>query len=182
MTAEYEITKDDLTAFNLYHHRHSPTARRHYLRSWFIPAFLLLLVCMGLWYLADRERGTPWRTLLDLWPLFCMVPVYLLYFPWAYGRKLRKIVAGMVSEGRNPGLFCRHRTTLSPEGVTRAGEFGQTSVVWRAVERVVVTDDYAYIYTSALAAIIIPRRAFADAAAFREFVHAAGEFQAKASL
>jgi len=33
MTAEYEITQDDLSAFNLYHHRHSPTARRQYLRS-----------------------------------------------------------------------------------------------------------------------------------------------------
>lgn len=182
MTAEYEITQDDLTAFNLYHHRHSSTARRHYLRSWFIPVFLLLLVCTGIWYLADRERGTPWRTFLDLWPLFCMVPLYLLYFPWAYRRKLHKIVAGMVNEGRNRGLFCRHRTTISPERVTRVGEFGQTSVVWSAVEKVVLTDDYAYIYISAVSAIIIPRRAFADSSEFGKFVRTAGEFQEKARL
>jgi hypothetical protein len=62
MTAEYEITKDDLIAFNLYHHRHSPTTRRQYLRSWFVPAFMWLLVCTGIWYWAGRERGTPLRS------------------------------------------------------------------------------------------------------------------------
>ena len=33
MTDEYELTKDDLSVFNLYHQRHSQTARRHYLRT-----------------------------------------------------------------------------------------------------------------------------------------------------
>src|SRR5947209_3905521 len=93
MTVEYEVTKDDFLAFNLYHHRHSPTARRQYMRSWFVPAVILLLVCVGIWYLADRERGTPLRTFLDLLPLFAGAPLYLLYFPWAYRRKLRKIIA-----------------------------------------------------------------------------------------
>lgn len=118
MTAEYEITKEDLSAFNLHHHHHSPTARRQYFRSWFVPAFIWLLVCIGIWYLADRARGTPLRTFLDLLPLFAVVPFHLLYFPWAHRRKLRKIVAGMVSEGQNRGLFSRHRVTISPEGVT----------------------------------------------------------------
>ena len=34
MTAEYELTKEDWSAFNFYHHFHSPTARRQYLRAW----------------------------------------------------------------------------------------------------------------------------------------------------
>src|SRR5438128_363305 len=132
ITVEYAITKDDLMAFNLYHHRHSPTARRQYHRSWFVPAVIWLLVCVGIWYLADRERGTPLRTSLDLLPLFGGAPLYLLYFPWAYRRKLRKIIAGMVSEGQNRGLFSRHRVTISPEGVADSTEFGQSSTAWRA--------------------------------------------------
>ena len=180
MTAEYEITKDDFSAFNLYHHRHSPTARRQYLRSWFIPAVVWLLVCIGIWYLADRERGTPLRTFLDLLPLFCGVPLYLIYFPWAYRRKLRKIVDGMVSEGQNRGLFSRHRVTISPESVTDSSEHGQTSTIWRGVERVATADEHAYIYTSALAAIIVPRRAFAGPSEFEEFVRTARGHHEKA--
>lgn len=180
MTAEYEITKDDLSAFNLYHHRHSRTARRQYLRSWFIPVFIWLLVFSGIWYLADKERGAPLRTFLDLLPLFSFAPLYLLYFPWAYRRKLRKIVDGMVSEGKNRGLFSRHRVTLSPEGVTDSGEHGQTSTAWRAIERVAAADEHAYIYTNALAAIIVPRRAFISPSGFEEFVRAAREHHEKA--
>ena len=173
MTAEFEITKDDLSAFNLYHHRHSPTARRQYLRSWFLPAFIWLLLCTGVWYLADRERGTPLRTFLDLLPLFSGAPIHLLYFPWAYRRKLRKIVDGMVSEGQNRGLLTRRRVTISLESVTESSEHSQTSTAWRAVERVVIADENAYIYTSALAAIIVPRRAFASSSEFEEFVRIA---------
>lgn len=180
MTVEYEITKDDVGAFNLYHHRHSPTARRQYLRAWFIPAFVGLLICSGIWYLADRERGTQWQTFLDLLPLFSFGPLYLLYFPWAYRRKLRKIVAGMVSEGHNRGLFSHHRVTISPEGITNSGELAQTSTAWRAVERVVAADEHAYIYTSSLAAIIVPRRAFSGPSEFEDFVSTARGYHEKA--
>lgn len=180
MTSEYELTKDDLSAFNLYHHRHSPTARRQYLRSWFVPAVIWSLVFAGIWYLADRERGTPLRTFLDLLPLFSGVPIYLLYFPWAYRRKLRKIVAGMVSEGQNRGLLSRRQVTISPEGITESSEFGQTSTAWRAVERVAETGNHAYIYTNALAAVIVPRRAFAGPSEFEEFVRTAKGYHEKA--
>jgi hypothetical protein len=180
MTAEYELTKDDVSVFNLYHHCHSPTARRQYYRSWFVPAAVWLMVCTGIWYLADRERGAPLRTFLDLLPLFSGVPLYLLYFPWAYRRKLRKIVDGMVSEGQNRRLFGRHTVVLSPESITESDEFGQTSTVWRGVERVVRAGDHVFIYISALAAIIVPRRAFAGASEFEEFVRAASGYHEKA--
>ena len=173
MTAEYELNKEDLMAFNLYHHARSPTARRQYLRSWFIPAFVWLLVCTGIWYMADRERGNPSQTFLDLLPLFSGVPVYLVCFPWTYRRKLKKIVDGMVSEGNNRDLFSRHRVTVSAESITDFSEFGQSSTAWLAVERVAMDHEYAYVYTSALAAIIVPRRAFSTSGAFEEFAHAA---------
>jgi len=104
-------------------------------------------------------------------PLFSGVPLYLLYFPWAYRRKLRKIIAGMVSEGQNRGLFSHHRVTISPEGVADSTEFGQPSTAWRAIEKVASTDACAYIYTSGLAAIIVPRRAFPGTSEFEAFAN-----------
>jgi hypothetical protein len=180
MTAEYELTKADLRAFNLHHHFHSPTARRQYYRAWFIPAFVWLLVCTVIWYLADKERGTPLRTFFELLPLFSGVLLHLAIFPWWYRRKVRKIVDGMVGEGRNRGLFSRHRVTLSQESVADSGEFGQSSTTWRAVEKVAATDEHAYIYTNALAAIIVPRRTFAAQSEFEEFVRAARGYHEKA--
>jgi YcxB-like protein len=180
MTAEYELTKDDLRAFNLYHHGHSPASRRHYLLAWWVPAVIWFLVCAGIWYFAGREGRTPLRAFLDLLPLFCGVPLYLLCFPWAYRRKLRKMVDAMAGEGENRGLFSHHRVTISPESVTDSCEHGQTSSTWRGVERVVAADEHAYIYINALAALIVPRRAFADPAEFEEFVRTARGYHEKA--
>lgn len=180
MTAQYELTKDDVSAFNLYHHFHSPTARRHYYRAWIIPALIWLLICIGIWHLADKTRGTPLRTFLDLLPLFSGVALHLAIFPWWYRRKVRNIVAGMISEGQNRGLLSRHEVTISPEKVTSSNEFGQSSTAWRAVERVVLAGDYIFVYTNALAAIIVPQRAFASRDEFEQFANAASDFRARA--
>jgi hypothetical protein len=170
MTVEFEFTKDDLTAFNLYHQYHSPTVRRSYYRAWLLPALAWLLLCSALWYLADKDRDTPLQTFLALLPLFSGVPLYLAYYPWWYRRYVRRIVSGMADEGKNRGLFSRRRVTVSPEGISESDEFVQTSSAWRAVERVVRAPDHAFIYLNALAAIVVPSRAFADLADFDEFV------------
>jgi len=181
MTAEYDLTKDDLSAFSLYHHFHSTTARRQYLRSWFVPAVIWLLVCIVIWRLADRERGAPLRTFLDLLPLFSGVPIYLIYFPWAYRRKVRKIIAGMAGEGHNRGLLSHHRVEISPQGITDTSELRQSSTAWRAVERVARNGDYAFVYVSALSAIIVPRRAFTTPTEFEEFVKTSSSYHEKAA-
>lgn len=180
MKVQYEINQEDLSAFSLYHYSHSPAARRQYLRSWLVPAFILLLVCTGIWYVVDRERGTPLRTFLDLIPLFCSVPLYLIYFPWAYRRNIRNVMARMVTEGQNRGLFCHHEVTISPDGITESNEFVQTTSAWRAVERVAHNSGYIFIYTNAVAAIIIPRRAFAASTEFDEFLRIATDYHRNA--
>jgi hypothetical protein len=77
-------------------------------------------------------------------------------------------------------LFSRHRVTISAESVTDAGEHCQTATAWRAVERVAASEEHAYIYTNALTAIIVPRRAFADPPEFEQFVRLAKDYREKA--
>jgi hypothetical protein len=161
-TAEYEITKDDIIGFNLYHSRHSPAVRRQYLRAWLIPALIWLIKLL--------------RTFLDLLPLFSAIPLYLLYFPWAYHRRLRKMVGGMVGEGQNRGYSGRRRTTISPEGITESGEFGEHRTVWRAVERLVRVNGNLYVYTNAVSAVIVPRRAFENPSDFDAFTDSASKY------
>ncbi len=82
VTAEYELTRDDWSAFNLYHHFHSPTARRQYYRGWFFPAIGLFVIFTGIWLLASINSHTPGPTFLALLPLFSAVPLYLV---WSHG-------------------------------------------------------------------------------------------------
>lgn len=85
----------------------------------------------------------------------------------------------MVSEGENRGLFGRRRVTISAQEVVDASELSRNSTAWRSVERVVVANEYLYIYTNALAAIILPQRAFADRSAFDTFARTATEYYQK---
>jgi hypothetical protein len=175
LTADYDLTAEDVCAFNLHHTRHSPTVRREYLLGWFVPAIAGFFLCAAIWYFADRVHGTPLKTFRNLLPLFLGVPLYLVLFPWNYRRKVRAIVKAMVKEGTNRGLFSRHHITLTPAGIEEVSEQGSSATPWPVVERIVVTDKHAFIYINALAAVIIPRRAFADPAQFAAFVRTAQE-------
>lgn len=180
MKVQYEINQDDVSAFNLFHHFHSPTIRRQYLRSWLIPAFVMFLACTSFWYWVDKDRGTPLQTFLDLLPLFFVVPIYLIYFPWAYRRKIRSLVARMIDEGQNRALFGHHEVTISEDGIAGSSEFSQATMAWRAVERVTHNADYIYIYTNAMAALIVPHRAFASTKEFDDFARIATEYHRNA--
>jgi hypothetical protein len=168
-----------LRAFNLFHHHHSPALRRQYFRGWFFFPVVWLIFCVTIWYLADRPRGTPWRTFLDLKPLFSGVPLWLIYFPFAYRWKLRKILAAMVKEGENRSLFTRHRIEISPEAITESTQFETTSTSWKAIERVANNEAYVFIYKNALGAFIVPRRAFATPSEFEQFINLARGYQTK---
>ena len=47
---------------------------------------------------------------------------------------------------------------------------GQSNRNWSSVERIVVTDRHAFIYTSTIEAFILPKRAFEDETHCQEFI------------
>lgn len=171
MTIEFDFTEEDLLAFNLYHFRTSPTSRRHYFQCWFILPVIALALCIACF--VPYAGGTSSTLHPAVLPLFVFAMAYLALFPWTYRRRLRKTVTSMAREGRNAGLFGRHHVTLSPEGISVNMGSTQTSTMWKSVERVVTTDQYVFIYVNALAAVVVPRRAFADSAHFDTFVQTA---------
>lgn len=182
MDAEFELKPEDLWEFNKYHHLHSPVMRQSYYRQWFLFPIAWFILCMAIWYGVDRNRGTPLRTFLDLLPLFSGIPFWLVYFPFSYRRKLRKIVMGMIAEGQNRGLFSRHGVDVSDEGVTESTALTETKVKWSAVERCVTQADYLFIYMNAVAAIIVPKRAFANQLEFERFAGAVKEHFSNAGV
>jgi hypothetical protein len=168
MTVEYQLTPDDFTTFNLYHFNHSPTARRQYYRGLLLPVVVWLSIWALLWYRTYIDSGAPLQAFLDLLPLLVFVPLYLLAYPWLRRRTFRQTVSTMANEGSNRDLFGWHRVSVRDEGITEEGQHSRSTFSWDAVEKVAMTDDHVYVYVSAMAAIIIPRRAFASEAEWRE--------------
>jgi len=67
----------------------------------------------------------------------------------------------------------RHRLAIGPEGVRHACRTGEALTRWLAVAKVGVTTEHVFLFIGPGNAYVVPRRAFADASAFENFVHLA---------
>jgi hypothetical protein len=73
------------------------------------------------------------------------------------------------------------RIELRPDGVAAASPIGATIFDWKAISEIVATNDYLFLHLDSLSALMVPRRAFADDAAFDRFADAARLYQRNAS-
>jgi hypothetical protein len=71
------------------------------------------------------------------------------------------------------GLVGEHRLSIAPDEVREFTSVGDTGRHWSGVEKIHVTDAYAFIYLSAVTAFVVPKRAFATELAFQEFARSA---------
>ena len=181
MVAEYEITKNDWIALNLYHEDHSPLARRRFYLGLFLPPAVWLGFFGVSWYFADRDRDIPLQMSPERWILLLFVPLYLFVFLHGCRQGPRRESKGRVLDkvlfkGKNKSMFGWRRVSLTDRTFIEESEFGNLSRSWEGVEKVAATDDYLYIYLSAVSAIFVPRRAFSDPSDFDRFVAAAVEY------
>jgi hypothetical protein len=167
MTADFELTSDDLVAFVTFCNNRSPTAQRQrigcailgFLAVSALPALILLTTA--------RPRL---ETAFDIWPLLLGPVLFVLFlrpfFRWSFRRNLRR----MFAEGESKGYFGPCSLSIAAEGVVETKSSGESIRKWAAISRIVVTSQHVFIYSSALEAFILPKRAFDDDGDCQEFV------------
>jgi len=79
---------------------------------------------------------------------------------WLMRRVIRKQVA---DERPQRGQLGRHTLSLSEDGLIERTAVGESRTAWTGVDRVEQDRAYIFIYTSAAAAHVIPKRAFRSA-------------------
>ena len=175
MNVQVDITKQDVVEFNLYHHSRSPSSKR---TKWALtlPGFLW----SGFWLVLSLLSETPEETVLALMPLWLGGFAYIAVILLSWRRGVARQVGKYLAEGENKGLFGPRQVLLTPEGITETGELQTSTINWRAGEKIVVLPDCAYVYLNAVAAYIIPKRAFASEPGFDAFIGAAQDYHAQA--
>jgi YcxB-like protein len=175
LTAHFELTEEDYIAFNLYHHAHSAALRRRRFRAWLALFSAWIVASVLSWYvLAVVLEVENWWILVV--PVFVLPLIFLIAYPSAYRRSVCSIVRSMIREGSNRGFLAPRTVTITSDRLKESSDFKDTSLAWRAVERVAHTSDHIFIYISAMSAIIVPRRAFASSSEFDDFLAAATRF------
>jgi len=165
LRVEYDFTLEDALAFNEYHFRCSPAGRKARLRHTFLPP----AVWMGLAAIFETfTRGDANHSFALA--LAAVSGMWLLTAPLFLTRQIRRSVKTMYGEGRNRGLLGRHVMTVTAEGVADEGPGTRTQTRWESIERIAVGPEHVFIYLNAVAAHVVPARAFPDHEGFERFV------------
>jgi hypothetical protein len=151
MQIHYQLTLEDVLAFNWYHIRNSKRLRRGY---YFNQACVILgaLVATMFW----SKGSFSLRLLVFLIAAAVGMVLYHLYYEWWIRHSSKKLYA----EGQNKGVLGNHILAIDSEGVLEISDVGESRTMWSGIEKIEENDQYVFIYVGALQAHIIPKRAF----------------------
>ena len=163
---EYELTRDDLYAFQWRAAFHSGRGRR--IRRWAYLGWLLAIVLFA--FLPAIGRGGFDISRVSVTFILIAFPIAAL-FQWFFEtRMMRRLINRLLDDERpERGHLGSHRLALSDQGVIESTAVGEQRTSWAGVDRVEQNTDYIFIYTSPAAAHMIPKRAFRDTSAAEAF-------------
>jgi hypothetical protein len=165
MRVQFEITLDDVVAFNRYAIQHSPVFRRNY---WIvmgcIPVMALIVALVN---------SRSWNSLSFWLPLVAITIVLLIIFPLWYKHENDQTVIKVMRTGKNRGTLGKHTLLISEDGLVETTEVNESRWAWTGIERVEQIEHYIFIFVSSNAAHIIPKRAFASTEEVTQFYNAA---------
>ena len=161
MEVDYEITRDDLYAFQwraVFQSARGRRARRMAYVGWLLAIGLFAIVP------AIGPHGITLSRVSLTFIFISLLVVFLLQ--WCLERSLVRHAIRQLLKDERPdrGQLGRHRLVLGDEGLTESTAVGESRTRWAGVDRVEQTPDYIYIYTSPAAAHIVPKRAFPNPA------------------
>jgi hypothetical protein len=157
MEVGYELTRDDLYAFQWRAVFVSPRGRRTRRTAY------LLWVLAVLLFAIVPAIGADGFVISRVSFTFIVVAILIAFvFQWCLERWLirRAILQLLKDEKPGKGLLGRHRVVLSQDGLVESTAVGESRTSWAGVDRVEQDPHNIYIYTSLAAAHVIPKRAF----------------------
>ena len=91
-------------------------------------------------------------------------------YPKFRDKKIVKGVENFVDNEKNKSFLGKHEVQVNNKGVKLTTAASEEMIQWSGISRMEITDDYFFIYNSALTAVIIPVSAVEDPEAFENFV------------
>jgi hypothetical protein len=171
LEVEFDMTAEDVLAFQRYHQAHPWKANRT--RTPFSPPDLMLFlhyggVVLGVTLFAFLMQYDI-RDALSLLLVGMAASVWSSVMTLLFLR-LKQPDLLRHSMQQRLGETDRQRLILTPEGVVHSSPRGRGVNYWSCVKRLGVADEHLFIYISSVSAYTVPRRAFVDDESFRAFI------------
>jgi len=161
---KYDLNKQDLIDFNMFHITYSKLTRR----SYFIQRYILSLSFLFLPFLLRQFTNMP----IGYW----LAVFILLYLYWVafYPRRLKKIVSRriskMLAEGKNNSVVGTHNLAISENGIVDRSETSEAKTQFGSIADIVEDKEHIFIYVNKDSAHIIPIRIFENEDQKKEFL------------
>lgn len=165
----YQLERDDFVALGLLHwekSRAQRSAQYKWALYWMALVALVALVPLAISGVDIRRYWLPMLASAA----FVLAIILLSLQPSRLRRAIRKQYERLYAEGSNQALFGAYRAIITPARLIVSGPLMETHYRWEAIERIERAPQYIVLYVSALNGIILPVRAFRDAAQCDEFV------------
>lgn len=165
MKIEYELTKEDLAAFQKYHMAHS--GRRFRVFQY------VMIIAVALIVLAINKD-----TILEGPKNYVIMEISILVI--VFGglflllRKMLRNPSKMQIEylvSKNPNLLSRKCLEITDGGLIIQNDSQNSKIGWAGIDRIEENDEYAFIYFNPRAAHIVPKRVFTDKIQELEFLN-----------
>jgi hypothetical protein len=156
---DYELTREDLYAFQWRAAFESPRGRRTrrcvYL-GWLL-AIVLFAIVPAIGPHGFAISRVSFTFILVAFPIVALAQWYL------ERRLMRRFIRRLLEDEKpGRGQLGKHRLAMSEEGVVESTAVSESRTTWAGVDRVEQNSDYIFIYTSPAAAHMIPKRAFRE--------------------
>ena len=146
----FDLDKEDWLEFNLYWIKNSPSSKKMKNRS----LLALPILSVGIILLEGLNKG---EWLIPIVVFGVANILWYVFYPKRYENRVLKNSEKMISEGKNKKLLGPHEIELSDSGIKEQTPSSKAEVNWDIIEKFVETDDYFYLFDSAVSAYILPK-------------------------
>ncbi len=175
MEVEYDLTPEDLIAFQRYHKRNPPQPQQRGGPATALTGTVIFIAVAttSLFFILSDNPVAEWYLMMVPFAGLGAALALLCVIVWARLTTPRLLFRAL-KQGRNAEKFLGwRRVSLDAEAVRNTSEFASSTYLWHGIDMVGTTRDHAFLYINTATAVVVPCRAFRDERAFEEFLEAA---------
>lgn len=152
MTLNYRLTKEDFYAFNYYSFWERPEKKLTRIRGTFLPLFIFLVMLF-----ISKPNPSDWGFSEAI--ILLGGVVYALISKNLVFRRIRKRVDKMVVDTRDSKFFETTSYQFTDDEIVSTNTGSQSAIRYDALNHVDETENYLFIYITAVQAFILPKEA-----------------------
>jgi hypothetical protein len=149
MTLSFQIHREDVLAFNREYFAASPTYQGTRTRV----RFMLPVMMLGVWLFVLATSGFAWSSTVIYLGLSV---VWFFRYPAFFDRRALRYAEKAIDEPSFRKSLGPCELTLSESGLHSKTNSGESTFYWSAVDRVLLTDSYCFIFLTGPLGLLIP--------------------------